>query len=479
MFGYDIGATSGVLASLTSPELSGTDWYDLNSVQTGLVVSLSLAGALAGSLIALGAGNKLGRKTELLAASLFYGIAAIITATCDQLELMLFGRTLYGLGIGFAMHAAPAYIAETAPASVRGLLISCKEGAIVGGILLGYLVSYLVVDDVGGWRYILGTELPLALILGAGMASLPESPRWLLLSGRSAGEAGDALRRVQGSRLASDDAIEAEVQSMMTGVQRAGAADSAEALEQAPLMGEGASDRAGRSLEGQPSGSGGASGIVALFTDRRYRRPLWVGLSLMLFQQITGQPSVLYYSTQIFRNAGFAAGKEAAGVSLLLGFFKLGATLVAVASVEKLGRRPLLLGGVSAMVVSLLSLGAAQDAATSGGTASAWVCVVSLLLYVGAYQMSFGPISWLICGEVFPLQVRGQAIAAATFVNFSSNFLVSLALPSLQEGLGPAGTYYLFGAIGAVAVASIAATVPETKGKTLEEIEAMWGTGRS
>lgn len=171
LFGYDIGATSGVSLSVTGAETSGTTWYDLNSFQAGLLVSLSLLGALMGSIVTLIAGNKLGRRTELILASALYGGSACLMSSAGSLGQLLLGRTLYGVGIGFAMHAAPAYIAETTPSSVRGLLISLKEAVIVGGILLGYLVGYLFIEQEAGWRNMTLTAVPLAITLAVGMVS--------------------------------------------------------------------------------------------------------------------------------------------------------------------------------------------------------------------------------------------------------------------------------------------------------------------
>ncbi|KAI3424105.1 hypothetical protein D9Q98_009466 [Chlorella vulgaris] len=446
LFGYDIGATSGALVSMTSEQFSGTDWYGLSAFQSGLVVSLSLAGALLGSGAALLYGDKLGRRNELLGASLLYGIASIIVALGPNLPTVMAGRLLYGIGIGFAMHAAPAYIAETSPAKVRGLLISLKEAFIVGGILAGYAASYVYIEQLGGWRWMYGLAALPAVVLAAGMYWLPESPRWLLLSGAGPKAAVAALRRTKGS-VANDAAVQVEVDGIL------------DAMAASPK---------------DISKGGGAFDFTELLRPR-YRRPLAIGMSLMLFQQITGQPSVLYYAAKIFQAAGFAEAGEATGVALVLGFFKLVMTGVAVATVDSWGRRPLLLFGVSGVVFSLLVLGTAQlGVLPVPADMVAWTNLGALLLYVGAYQMSFGPISWLICGEVFPLKVRGQAIALATLTNFGSNFAVSLVLPSLQENFGQAATYFTFAAIGVAAVVTINAIVPETKGKTLEEIEALW-----
>lgn len=315
-----------------------------------------------------------------------------------------------------------------------------KEAFIVGGILMGYLISYLSISTVGGWRLIYGAAVPLALVLVAGMLYLPESPRWLALKNRKA-EAMTSLSRAAPG--APPDVLEAEVAGMM----------SAET-------------------------AGPSSSFWTVFTEPRYRRPLAVGLSLMLFQQITGQPSVLYYAAQIFQDAGFASADSATGISVVLGVFKLVMTGVAVATVDNWGRRPLLLLGVSGIVASLLILGGIQGDLVPFVPASSdigiWMNVGALLIYVGAYQVSFGPISWLLCGEVFPLSVRGSALALATITNFASNFLVSLCLPSLQDSLGPSGLYFAFAGVGVLALVTIHSIVPETKGKSLEEIERLW-----
>lgn len=463
LFGYDIGATSGALLSMTSPELSGTDWYALSTTETGLVVSLSLGGALLGSGFAFVWGDDLGRRKELIMGGLLYMAGAGLVCASPQndygLPLVLIGRLLYGLGIGFSMHAAPAYIAETSPASVRGVLISMKEAFIVTGILLGYLVSYLEVSTLGGWRSIYGDAVPLAFILVCGMLYLPESPRWLLLQGRT-GDATEALRRNrQGFSYRRSRKENKEQEDMVT-------------LNKEIADMQAAIDNTNTAVHGVTPESG-----ITLLLSEKYRKPLSVGLSLMLFQQITGQPSVLYYAASIFQDAGFGSADSATRISVVLGLFKLVTTGVAVATVDSWGRRPLLLLGVSGIVFSLFVLGSVQSGQLpllSDQGIGVWANVIALLLYVGAYQVSFGPISWLIVGEVFPLSIRGQALALATLTNFASNFLVSLCIPSLQETLGPAGLYFAFGGIGCIALYTIYSTVPETKGKSLEEIEDMW-----
>jgi len=440
LFGWDIGVTSGALTSIMDPITSGTDWYALAPFQQGLVVSTSLAGALvASAAAALKLGATLGSKRELQLAACFYALGAVCMGSAPTLPFLVLGRFTYGLGIGFAMHAAPMYIAETSPPSVRGLLISLKECLIVGGILLGYLGSYIINGEEGGWRTLLSSSLAFSAILAVGMSTLPDSPRWLLQQGRPMAEARDALSRVRGKKVAPE-AIEAEVTAM--------------------------------SIASEKSGVGGVGELLR----RENLRPLYIGLSIVLFQQITGQPSVLYYAEQVFTAAGYDSSNSA-GVSVILGGFKLVMTGFAVKYVDTVGRRPLLLGGVTVMTISTVVLGICSGALASGDgegvTLPARVSVAAIFTYVGAYQVSFGPIAWLLVGEIFPQRVRSAAIGTATLTNFLSNFLVSLSLPTLLESFGAAGTYYLFSIMGVVALSSIYLTVVETKGRSLEEIEEM------
>lgn len=438
LFGWDIGSTSGALTSMMDPVKSGTEWYALDAFQQGLVVSTSLAGALtASAAAALKLGDKLGSRRELQLAALFYALGALCQGAAPTLPALVIGRFTYGLGIGFAMHAAPMYIAETSPSSVRGLLISLKEGFIVGGILLGYFGSYCINGEDSGWRTLLSSSIVFSSLLMIGMARLPDSPRWLLQQGRPFAEARDALSKLRGRKV-SADAIEAEAMRMSA-----------------------SSDKSG------------VGGVTELFR-RENLRPLYIGVSVIIFQQITGQPSVLYYAEQIFEAAGYDSSSSA-GVSVILGGFKLLMTGFAVKYVDSVGRRPLLLGGVAVMTLSTVVLGICSDALSSGdieGTSmTARASVGAIFMYVGAYQVSFGPIAWLLVGEIFPQRVRSAAVGTATLTNFLTNFLVSLCLPSLIETLGAGGTYYFFSVMGLVALSSIYLTVIETKGRTLEEIE--------
>ncbi|KAG9454585.1 hypothetical protein H6P81_007489 [Aristolochia fimbriata] len=443
LFGYDIGATSGATISLQSAELSGVTWYNLSSIELGLVVSGSLYGALAGSLLVYPIADFLGRRRELIIAALLYIIGGLVTGFSPTLSILILGRLVYGVGIGLAMHGAPLYISETAPSQIRGTLISLKELLIVLGILLGYLIGSIEINAIGGWRYMYGLSVPIAVLMGLGMWSLPPSPRWLLLRAvQGKGplqeykeKAMNALTRLRG-RIAGDKVSENQIEDTLASLRSAYSDQESE------------------------------GSILEVFQGPSLKA-LIIGGGLVLFQQITGQPSVLYYAASILQTAGFSAASDAARVSVIIGVFKLLMTGIAVLKVDDLGRRPLLIGGVSGLVVAL-SLLTAYYKVFQGFPI---IAVVALLLYVGSYQISFGPISWLMVSEIFPLRTRGRGISLAVLANFGSNAVVTFAFSPLQELLGTDNVFLLFEAIALISLLFVAFLVPETKGLSLEDIE--------
>ncbi|KAG9144454.1 hypothetical protein Leryth_014497 [Lithospermum erythrorhizon] len=444
LFGYDIGATSGATISLQSAVLSGTTWFTLSAVQLGLVVSGSLYGALIGSLLVYPIADFLGRRRELIIAAVLYGLGGSLCAYAPSLEVLLTGRLLYGLGIGLAMHGAPLYIAETCPSQIRGTLISLKELAIVLGILLGYLVGNLQIDSVGGWRYMYGISAPIALFMILGMWTLPSSPRWLL------------LRAVQGKGSLQEFKEKAIVALSRLRGRPSGDKVSEEQIEDTLV-----------SLKSAYKDQESEGSILEVFQGPSLKAFI-IGGGLVLFQQITGQPSVLYYAGSILQTAGFSAAADATRVSVIIGVFKFLMTGIAVLKVDDLGRRPLLIGGVAGIAVSLLLLSAYYKFLQGFPL----VAVAALLVYVGCYQISFGPISWLMVSEIFPLRTRGKGISLAVLTNFGSNAIVTFAFSPLKEFLGAENLFLLFGAIALLSLAFVVLIVPETKGLSLEEIES-------
>jgi len=428
LFGYDIGASSALVRILGEKQtLFGT----LDPVQLGLVASGSLFGAVAASAALIFIGDRyFGRKQELVASGVLYTLGTALQAASSSFGMLIGSRILYGLGIGTAMHAAPLYIAETAPSELRGKLVSLKEAAIVLGIVAGYATGAAFGDE-GAWRNVLAAALPIEAAMILGTAFIPESARWLSLRGRTE-EAEAAVRAL--SKVSSEEA-KIQVNSMTSMVD----------LKE--------------KLSFQESFS-------RLVSDATNRKALTIGVGLVLFQQLSGQPSVLYYANRIFERAGL--GFEAA---VGVGLFKALMTLISVNLVEdpKWGRRPLLLLGTSGMAVSLLALAALFSGGADSVNQSA--VIASIVAYVGCYQIGFGPITWLILSEVFPLKIRAAAVSVGTLANFGSNVLVTLAFESERQSLGETLLFLQFAAIAVAAVAFEFKLVPETRGLTLEQIE--------
>lgn len=287
-----------------------------------------------------------------------------------------------------------------------------------------------------------GLAAPVAVIMGVGMWWLPPSPRWLLFRAvqgnanlQAAKEiASSAMQRLR-KRQGSTDIVDAEVEETLKSLQSSGVQE-------------------------------GESKFAEVFQGSSLKA-LTVGVGLVFFQQVTGQPSVLYYAASILQSAGFSSASDATGVSIIIGVFKLLMTAIAVFKVDDVGRRPLLIAGVSGLALSLFLLGAYY----SVGQGYPILAVIALLIYVGCYQVSFGPISWLMVSEIFPLRTRGRALSIAVLVNFATNAVVAFSFAPIQDILGAALTFFGFGIVGVIALLFIIYYVPETKGLSLEEIE--------
>jgi len=469
LFGYDIGSTSGAVRSLRL--LVG---FEAKGMWTSATTSASLMGATLGSVLAFWVGEPLGRRRELLVGSSLYLFGSLLCVAAPEsgaaYGAVFAGRWLYGLGVAFSMHAAPVYISEMAPSAVRGMLVGGKEGFIVGGILAGFAaaaVGEAALPATSVFRGVWALPVPISLVIFGGMWLMPPSPRWLLLRAASS----SARQDLEGSPVLDPGGRSAALAALSR--FRRGSSPSAVEAELAAIeatLAEVSVARAGSWAE--------------MLTSRR---ALLAGLGLISLQQLTGQPSVLYYQDAIFRDAGFGDFASKAGV--LVGVAKLAATVCSVAAVDRFGRRPLLQAGIGMMTMALLLLAVGFQFKVPGEAPGeyvlppgAWppVVVFALMLYVCGYQVGFGPIAWLIISEVFPIKTRTRALSMAVTVNFGFNLLVTFLLSPLQtalDALSPGkGSSYLFAIYAALCLVSstfVHACVPETKGKSLEQIEAM------
>jgi sugar porter (SP) family MFS transporter len=325
----------------------------------------------------------------------------------------------------------PLYIAEIAPADRRGALVSLNQLMITIGILLSYIVG-VIFAPIEGWRYMFGVALIPALVLGIGMFLLPESPRWLFEHGQL-----DKARAVLG-RSRSPEEVDLELREM----------DEIKRLEQ---------EQARVSYRE----------LLAPFV----RPALVIGIGLAIFQQITGINTVIYYAPTILQGVGFSEAGAIAATALGVGVVNVGFTILAVRIIDRAGRRPLLIIGLIGMVVSLVLLGVVFFQGSTSGAAGV-LATVCLGLYIASFAISLGPVFWLMISEIYPLRIRGTAMSVASIANWGSNFLVALTFPVLLAALGGAGSFWLFAVLGIVAWIFVYFRVPETKNRTLEEIEA-------
>jgi len=420
LFGFDTAIIAGATRFLK-------DRFALGSFGEGLVVSIVLVGCMAGTWIAGTASDRLGRKRFLLVSAVLFFISAIGCAIPHNLGQFLVFRFIGGLAIGSASIVCPLYISEIAPARIRGALVSVNQMTIVTGILLAYFVNWVLVGaGPSNWRWMFATgAIPSVIFFGL-VLRVPESPRWLVKQGRET-EALEVLIRVNEPGPAS-----AEVLSIKETL----------ALEQ---------------------------GKLAELFKPGFRIALLVGVVLAVFQQITGINAVIYYSPRFFESAGLARS-SAIFQSAIVGLVNVLFTIVAIALVDRLGRKPLLLTACGGMGLSFILLGATFKFQLFGGG----LVLVFTLLYVAFFAMAMGPIVWVVIAEIFPTRIRGQAMALATVALWAADFVVSLTFPVIADKLHESFAFWLYAGMCVIDFLFIWLVLPETKGKTLEEIERRW-----
>ncbi len=427
LFGYDTGVISGAILFIQKQ-------YNLSSVMEEVVVSSVLVGAIIGAVIGGALTDRYGRRKMIILAGIIFTISAVGTAFSPSVNWLIAGRLISGIGIGIASFISPMYIGELVPAKVRGSLVAVNMLAITTGIVVAYLVDYAFSGNKE-WRYMFGLAAIPSIGLVIGMWVLPDSPRWLV-SKSKVKEATLVLQRV---RTGSD------VTPEITDIQK--------------------------SMEKQ--GKGGLKGLF----QHSLKMPLIVGLGLAIFQQITGINTVIYYSPTIFKFAGINGAGPAilagAGLTGLMWCFHV----LAIFLIDRAGRRPLLLTGVAGQVIGLAILGATFQFPQLANFKS-YVAIGGLSIYVACFAFGLGPIFWLLISEIYPLKVRGAAMSTVTVTNWAMNLIVALTFLSLVSVLGQAFTFWLYGLIAIGAWIFFYKFVPETKGKTLEEIEEHWRKGK-
>jgi SP family arabinose:H+ symporter-like MFS transporter len=429
LFGYDTAVINGANQYLKAH-------FALTSVQEGTAGASAILGCIPGAMFAGFLSDRLGRRKVLFLCGILYAASGILSAVPRTFTGFLAARFMSGLGIGASSMICPVYIAEMAPKAWRGRLGSLFQFGIVSGIFVTLFINARVQglgDDAwnasSGWRWMLGAEALPALLLLAVLVWVRESPRWLVQAGR-----------------------ESEARQILEGI-----GGEAHAREEIGAV---------RDVLGREEGR-----FAELF-GARFRRPLLVAVLLMAFSQFSGINAIMYYSTKIFTTAGTGV-KDSFTASAIVGLVNLLFTFVAMAFVDKAGRRALLLVGLTAQVIALGAVGAMFHAGVQGIG-----LLIAVIAFIAAFAVALGPIPWILCSEIFPTKVRGRAMSVATFTIWSACYIVAQTFPVLNDSpqIGPAKTFWIYAACSLLGLLFVLAMVPETKGRSLEEIESSWST---
>ncbi|MCP5521508.1 MAG: sugar porter family MFS transporter [Verrucomicrobiales bacterium] len=428
LFGYDTAVINGAIGFLE-------EHFKLTAAMKGWAASSALLGCVIGVALAGGFSDRFGRKQTLLLSAVLFLVSAVGTAVPRTFTPFVIYRMLGGIGVGIASMTSPMYIAEISPGRIRGRLVSVNQLAIVGGMLAIYFINYGIVRQgdavwqvTSSWRWMFGSEaVPALLFLGC-LFLVPESPRWLIEQGRES-QAKAVLERIGGGAFA-----DYEVTAIRASVRR------------------------------------GVAPLSELFTAGM-KRLCWVGIGLAVLQQVTGINVFLYFGAEIFKQLG--SNVDAALLQqVVVGAANLAFTVVAIVTVDRLGRKPLMLVGAAGMGICLVGMGAAAQANAVG----VWV-LGFILGYIACFAVSVGPVTWVLLSELFPTRLRGRALGIATLFLWSANFVVSQTFPMMDKNdwlvarFNHAFPFYVYAVFCGLLVWLVWAKIPETKGRSLEEIE--------
>jgi sugar porter (SP) family MFS transporter len=446
LFGYDTGVISGAIEPMTVK-------FALGDFMKGWVSGCVLVGCAAGVLLVGPISDRFGRKIAMFLAALMFLASAIGTAVPDDIVTFIIFRIIGGIGIGIASISTPMYIAEITPAHIRGRMVAVNQIAIVTGIAGTAFINYLIVRANGdpslpanqawiietGWRWMFATGVVPSLLFAALLIPIPESPRWLIERGRGE-KARRILEKVAGPAFAASehDAIKA-------------------ALSQ-------------------------EQGTWSELFSRRLRLPLAIGILLATLQQITGINVFLYFGATIFKTLSAKTGVDAGLLTqIIINGSCIVFTVIAIATVDKWGRRPLMLIGAAGMGISLIGMGLMAQLLSDPTSASMGMLAL-IILYIACFGLSVGPVVWVILSEIFPTAVRGRALGLATFFLWTADYAVTQTFPMMDakdswfvKHFNHAFPFYTYAFFCGVLIWVVWKLVPETKGRSLEEIERDWG----
>jgi|TARA_B110000046_G_scaffold154799_1_gene164883 SP family arabinose:H+ symporter-like MFS transporter len=426
LFGYDTAVIAGAIGYLQVK-------FDLSPMLTGWAASSAIWGCVFGALFAGALSDKYGRKKVLLLSGLLFTLSAIGSAVPDNLTQFVLARFIGGLGVGSASMLSPLYISEIAPAKIRGMLVTLYQLAIVFGINIIYIVNYLIAnahDQVWnvqfGWRYMLGSEGIPAILFFILLFFVPESPRWLIKENRSE-EAFKILNKINGPE--ETHRIFKEIKETVN----------------------------------EEKGS-----FLDLFKPG-IRMAMLVGSVLALFSQITGINAIIYYAPEIFKQVGFGS-ESALFQTMIIGFVNMLFTFVAIRLIDYWGRRTLLIWGVTGMISCLLGMGMFFYFEITSGP----LLLLFILGFIASFASSLGPIPWVLISEIFPTKIRGTAMSFSIVILWLGVVLITQFFPVLLSLFGGAFTFWIFMINAMILLIFTLLFIPETKQKTLEEIQEIW-----
>lgn len=426
LFGYDTAVVAGAIGFIEK-------LYNLSPAMKGWVASCALIGCIVGAMFAGKLSDKIGRKKVLVISAILFAVSSAGIAVPLDLNWFVFFRLFAGLGIGIASMLAPMYIAEIAPANIRGQLVSINQLGIVSGILIIYFVNATIAgwhDEAWnistGWRWMFGSGLFPSAIFLILLFFVPESPRWLAQQQRW-DEAKFILTKVNGAAKASSELEEIK-----------------EALNT-------------------------ETSSFADILKTGVRKPLMIGIVLCIFSQVTGINAIMYYAPEIFKSTGDGSG-SALMQTVLVGTINVLFTLVAIKYVDRWGRRTLLLIGCAGMAACLAVVGGAFYF----GFAQGYLVLIAILAYIAFFAISLGPLAFVVIAEIFSNRNRGMAMSVCIFFLWMSVYAVSQSFPMLLDSIGSAFTFWIYMIMAVFAFVFVYKLIPETKGKSLEEIERYW-----
>jgi sugar porter (SP) family MFS transporter len=416
LFGFDTGVIAGAMVFIKQS-------FGITATFEGLITGAVPTGAILGALLGMIIADRLGRRPALLISAVLFLLGTLLATFASSVMMLVFARLLLGVAIGISSMNAPVYLAELAEARLRGRLTTLFQLCITLGILLAYICNYLLAPS---WRLMFFMGIIPALLLFFGILFGPETPRWLYAKGHI-DKAREVLRSVR-----QEESIEHELSDIAASVvlpRRAKISTWKQAL----------------------------SGVIM------------IGILLAVFQQVTGINAVLYYAPSIFSLAGFAEASGQLLNTIGIGVINVLATILAFYLIDRVGRRPLLLVGLFGMTVTLFLL---VYFFTKGSVGI--VMAMTLLAYVAFFAIGLGPGFWLLAAEIFPLHIRALGMGIATMSNWLANALVTTTFPILRDHLGANGTLAIFAFFAVLAFFFVFWRIPETKDKSLEDIERYW-----